>query len=451
MNTKNKTIALIEIAIVLCSLFLVAIPAVAAEQNQAMQKVSASTITTSSEDDYVLDIYGNANEDDTIDMGDVVYTKLAIFGKKPKTELCDAKYDGRINVLDVIQTKLIILGKEKELTVVDSTNRIVTIHKPVERIVSVFPPATRMVLSLGAADKLVGLGNHRYVVNHYQRVGLHAPKWEKVVGELRKVPEVGLYSDVELVLSLKPDLVITWEHRPEYKVLQDAGIPVVGVYMGGACRVTRGFEQLMLLGYLLDKEERAEEIIAYFDEIVSDVTKITETIPEEKKPRVYPCHFSLTRAFVRYSTVELAGGSLVSKGCAPPTFAGSVTDIEKEQILTWNPDIILIPTGVATLKLKVEDVLSDHVLQEVTAVKEGRVYYTVAASGISYSDVPLQITELLTQAKLFHPDKFEELDLEKEANELFKVYYGVDGLRTESIELYKEKWGFDPWSDLRKK
>jgi iron complex transport system substrate-binding protein len=68
-----------------------------------MQKVSATEVTTASEDDFVLGIYGNANEDDTIDMGDVVYTKLAIFGKKPKTELCDAKYDGRINVLDVIE------------------------------------------------------------------------------------------------------------------------------------------------------------------------------------------------------------------------------------------------------------------------------------------------------------------------------------------------------------
>jgi hypothetical protein len=99
MKTKTKMIALVEIAVVLCSVFLVALPAIATENTQELK---ANTITTASEDDYVLGVYGNANEDDTIDMGDVVYTKLAIFGKKPKTELCDAKYDGRINVLDVI-------------------------------------------------------------------------------------------------------------------------------------------------------------------------------------------------------------------------------------------------------------------------------------------------------------------------------------------------------------
>jgi hypothetical protein len=64
MKTKNKVLALLEIAIVLCSVFLAAIPAIAADQNQTMQKMTASTITTASEDDYVLGIYGNANEDD---------------------------------------------------------------------------------------------------------------------------------------------------------------------------------------------------------------------------------------------------------------------------------------------------------------------------------------------------------------------------------------------------
>ena len=72
MKTKNKMLATVEIAVVLCSVFLMALPTIAADQNvqQAMQKESA-TVTAASEDDYVLGIYGNANEDDTIDMRDL--------------------------------------------------------------------------------------------------------------------------------------------------------------------------------------------------------------------------------------------------------------------------------------------------------------------------------------------------------------------------------------------
>ncbi|MCK4347082.1 MAG: hypothetical protein KAW47_00550, partial [Thermoplasmatales archaeon] len=84
---KTKTLALAEIAIVLCSVFLVALPAIAAEQTTKEVSASANAITTASEDDFVLGVYGNANEDDTIDMRDLTYVKLIFFGKKPETEL----------------------------------------------------------------------------------------------------------------------------------------------------------------------------------------------------------------------------------------------------------------------------------------------------------------------------------------------------------------------------
>ena len=101
---RDKKMVLLEIVVVLCLLFLEALPVIAAEQE--MQKVSASEVKAS--DDFVLGIYGNANEDDTIDMRDVTYIKLVIFGKKPETDLCDANYDGRVSMLDVVQTLSLI-------------------------------------------------------------------------------------------------------------------------------------------------------------------------------------------------------------------------------------------------------------------------------------------------------------------------------------------------------
>ena len=133
MKTKNKTLAFLEIVVVLCSVFLVALPAIAAEQST--QEVSAAEVTTASEDDYVLGIYGNANEDDTIDMRDLTYVKLIFFGKKPETALADAKYDGKINPLDFIQIKLIIVGKEKELTIIDGNERAKMFKLPITRII----------------------------------------------------------------------------------------------------------------------------------------------------------------------------------------------------------------------------------------------------------------------------------------------------------------------------
>ena len=57
-------------------------------------------------------LYGDANEDDTINMLDVTYTELIILGKKQETELADANQDGPVNMLDVGFIELIILGRK---------------------------------------------------------------------------------------------------------------------------------------------------------------------------------------------------------------------------------------------------------------------------------------------------------------------------------------------------
>jgi len=43
--------------------------------------------------DYTLGIFGNANEDDTIDLEDVEYTPRIILGLIDQTQLADAEYD----------------------------------------------------------------------------------------------------------------------------------------------------------------------------------------------------------------------------------------------------------------------------------------------------------------------------------------------------------------------
>jgi len=56
-------------------------------------------------------LFGDANEDDIIDMRDVTFTVRIILGLEEPTELADANQDGRIDALDVTRIGLIILGR----------------------------------------------------------------------------------------------------------------------------------------------------------------------------------------------------------------------------------------------------------------------------------------------------------------------------------------------------
>jgi iron complex transport system substrate-binding protein len=407
---KKKTLVLIGIAI--CTILL------------------ASPVLASA-DTARIHIYGDANDDDTLDMRDVTYIKLVIFGKKPVTTLSDANYDGKISMLDIGQAKLIILGKEKELTLIDQTDRTVTINKPIERVVTMFPTSTRAIMSLGLVDKIVGMdsSDHSYAYTDFLKV---------FPGE--KIPDVGsvFEPNAEFILSLKPDVVFAYtgssSYLDTYKEFQEkTGIPVIG-YSSGAT-YDHMFGAIKDMTKVLGKEKMAEELISYANEKIEEVTEVTSEMPDSEKPNVLFLRASITRPGVVHESIDLAGGINVARECT-----GRNVEISKEQIIEWNPDIILIHCSSSTCKredsslvcrLNVEDVLSDPVLQTVNAVKTHKVYYTQGAFNLVGADYPRVITELLYMATLFHPDEFENLDLEKEGNEVFERFYGVDGLWTE--------------------
>ena len=372
-------------------------------------------------------IYGNANEDDTLDMRDVTYIKLVIFGKKPATAFADANYDGKISMLDIGQTKLIILGKEKKLTIVCELpyGKVVTINKPVERVVSLLPSSTRYLIALDAVDKLVGIGQWSY-------------KWvyevhPKAFSKLKELSDVGTgyEPNMELILSLEPHVVFAAAAAPDVcdAIQEKTGIPVVG--LRGKSTSDAMFVDIKLLGIVLGKKNEGEDLISYTNKKIDDVTGVTLHIPDTKKPRVLCVMGSdITRASGPYECIDIAGGINVAGELIQQPGPGGVT-VPKEQIIDWNPDIILVRRSSVTSKLRVEDVLSDPDLQTVNAVKSHKVYYTPGGYYLVGPDPPRVIIETFLMAKHFHPDKFEHLDVEKEGNEIFERFYGADGLWTE--------------------
>ena len=446
-RTKNKILVLAEIAIVLCSVFLVALPAmgIAAEQN--MQ----NTITTASEDDFILEIYGNANKDDTIDMRDTTYIKLVILGKKPETDLADANYDGKVSMLDVGQTKLIILGKEKKLTLIDLTDRIVTVNKPVERMVTtgyIVLKNTPMAFDL---EKIVGWSQSPFKDNRRW----FWEKYKEKFPEIEDIPDVGYPTkgtfSVEKVITLKPDVVFMakWEqgYTDVWTKLEPADITVVFV---NHKTNEAAIKSTLLLGYVFDKEERAQELVEFFNGQVNMVYSRLEEI-DKPKPKVYiecgskgPSTYGGTSGnYYHGAIVEWAGGINIAKAL----FEKSGT-INPEYVLDANPDVIIItgsnwPKSPGSMKLgyyanpeESKEILKAFTKRQgwdtLNAVKNKRVYsihHMIASNTFEF-------VELQYFAKCFYPDEFEDLDPEKNFKEFHEKFLPVDysGVWMMSIE-----------------
>ena len=324
-------------------------------------------------------------------------------------------------------------GKPK--TVVDGVKREVMFYRPIERVVSTFPSLTRLIVALEGIDKLVGAS--QYMTTQFKP----GPYGDKMLvlwayPELKELLGVGSYSkpNLEQILSLKPDVVfIDVRLSPtEANTMQTStGVHIVGLPVGHSYEGEGGsFDGYRIAGEVIGKEERAEELISFINEEFDKVRAVTSEIPDDERVSAYMCFSTVTRVFESTpGVIAKAGGINVAEGV-------SEQSVSKEQIIKWNPDIIMVHCiKCATVK---GIILNDPLLQSVNAVNNGTVYCT--RGGWFGMDPATGVTEVPYMAKLFYPDKFKDLDVEKDGNRILEEIYGVDGMYTrlqEVCDLYK--------------
>ena len=315
-------------------------------------------------------------------------------------------------------------GKPK--TVMAKGDREVTIYRPVERVVTTFAMCTRAVVMVGGCDKLVGLAH-----------GCIFPEEEHACGGLLKIQEIN-YKNPEHICSLRPDVVFDmFGSRGGVENFQGK-VQALTFYGGAEFAKTQGSHaeecmcaQLEFTGEVMDTQEKAEKVVSLVNEKCGLVTGVVSDIPHDERPKA--CLVSGTG---RVSKVRSYWGTpFYESGALTILEDLGSSEITVEKLLDWNPDFLFItnsgPRGGSTssLSLTIEQVLEDPRLQTIPAVKNGSVYYITG--NCNYRPFQRIIVGMMYLAKIFYPDEFKDLDLEKEGNELFVAFYDDDGLYTE--------------------
>lgn len=101
--------------------------------------------------------------------------------------------------------------------------------------------------------------------------------------------------------------------------------------------------------------------------------------------------------------------------------------ISMEQIYAWNPDVIFITNFTKAMPNDLyTNAIAAHDWSEVKAVKDQQVYKMPLGIYRSYTpsaDTPLT---LLWMAKKIYPERFADIDLNKEVKDWYKDVFGVD-------------------------
>ena len=96
----------------------------------------------------------------------------------------------------VVFTALFPMTTFAEVTGTDDTGNTLVFASPAKRVVSLSPHNTEIMFEIGAGDRLVGVVDH-----------------SDFPPEAASIPSVGGYhqTNVELILSLKPDRILGWQ------------------------------------------------------------------------------------------------------------------------------------------------------------------------------------------------------------------------------------------------
>jgi iron complex transport system substrate-binding protein len=301
--------------------------------------------------------------------------------------------------------------------VVDSAGRRVEVPAKIERVFAAGAPAGVFLYTL-APDKLL---NWNLPMSVEQRTYI-APRYAALPA-LGRLTGRGNTASVETVLATRPDVILDYGTiNPTYisladRVQKQTGVPYL-LFDGAFNQIANIYKSA---GAALGAGERAGQLSRYADQLLSDVDKRLARIPAEKRPLVYYARGSRglqtgLKGSINVESIERMGARNVA---AERIGQGSLVSVSPEQLLAWNPEIVI--TAEAAFAAIVA---TDDVWKSIKAVRNGRLYVAPTLP-FPWIDSPPSVNRLIGLKWLggiFYPEVFPD-DLRTETRDFYSLFY----------------------------
>ncbi|RVK88963.1 ABC transporter substrate-binding protein [Sinorhizobium meliloti] len=329
-----------------------------------------------------------------------------------------------------------VTAAQTPITVTDIAGREVTVNAPVKRMLLGEGRQLYLIASLEPENPLA-----RVVAWRNDLIEADPATYAQYLEAFPKLAEVPAFPgqengllDIESTIVQKPDVVLlnleamrANEDAKYIEKLAELKIPVV--YIDFRHYPLKNTEPtIRLLGKIMGREARAEEIIAFRHQAMARITDVI-TRAKSDRPRVFieriggyadDCCLSFgAENFGKY--VELAGGHNIGSDILPSTFG----QLNPEQVIAANPEHVVvtsadwkayvpggrwIPLGPGAdpkvTRQKLEWFTTRSAYTDIAAQKTGNFH------GIwhQFYNSPYEFFAVQQLAKWFHPELFADLD-----------------------------------------
>jgi len=274
-------------------------------------------------------------------------------------------------------------------TITDDWGREIHLETVPQRIVSHVPSITETLFALGLGDKIVGDSEY-----------CDYPEAAKTK------PKIGGYftPNLEEIVALKPDIVLTDGYVPELITKLDSlGIPLAVIDPKDINGILRNIE---LMGNVTGSQKEATELTS---DMKKRIDAVVDAVSSASRPSVFYV-FDATDTTKPWTAgpgsfvdalISLAGGENVAASASGPWI-----EFNMEQLINSNPDIILVDSSHGTAAISPAQLKELPGWQNLTAVKENRIY-TIDGDLVNRSG-PRIVQGLEEMAKILHPELFQD-------------------------------------------
>jgi len=317
-------------------------------------------------------------------------------------------------------------------TITDMAGRELTVPAKIDKVFCVSPVGTILVYTLDP-DLLIGW-------NYELRPG----EKEYILPEYHNLPNLGGWyakatCNTEELLRINPDVILSvgyLDTEQADKIQQQTGLPVVMINGDDLMQLDKAYE---FAGKLLNMEKRANELGAYCRETAKDIQTKAKTISEDQRIRVYYAEGAGgletdPKGSRHTETLDIVGGVNVAEVAMKGGMG--MTPVSLEQVLAWNPDVIL--SWNDTQGGYYSKLLTDSKWQSIAAVKNKKVY-AVPSGPFNWFDRPPSVNRIIGLkwlGNLLYPDVYK-YDMAKETREFYKKFYHYDLSDNELKSLLK--------------
>ena len=315
----------------------------------------------------------------------------------------------------------------------DSVGREVTVPAQIDKV-ALSGPMAQIVLFALCPDKLVGISNAwdesaaQYLDTEYYNLPLLGQLYGGK-GELNL--ETLLESGAQVVIDVgeaKGSIVEDLDALQEQTT-----IPFVHI----SATLATMDETYTMLGDLLGMPDEAKTLADYCRSTYDRALTIADSV--EKANLLYVTGDAglnvIAQGAYHAEVIDLLSNNLAVVD--EPSSKGTGNEVDMEQILNWNPDVILFaPDSIY------DTVAGDAAWQGVTAIQNG-AYYEVPMGPYNWMGFPPSVQRLLGMlwmAKVLYPAA-ADFDLYTEAAQYFKLFYHCDLTREQYDALVANSLG----------